>query len=126
MAGPQNVPKESAVQVASEKLVAAMEQEMQQYLESVMQAVNDAPDGAWIAGSEESVRDLSADFRRRVFRPRCADAGGRGGSRFFPLRTTRQRASVWRIKVAKTSPCSRSTAVSRSGGVGGTHRKQAA
>ena len=67
MAGPQNVPKESAVQVASEKLVAAMEQEMQQYLESVMQAVNDAPDGAWIAGSEESVRDLSADFRRRVF-----------------------------------------------------------
>jgi hypothetical protein len=44
-----------------------MEQEMQQYLESVMQAVNDAPDGAWIAGSEESVRDLSAGFRRRVF-----------------------------------------------------------
>jgi hypothetical protein len=44
-----------------------MEQEVQQYLQSVMQAVNNAPDGAWIAGSEESVRDLSADFRRRVF-----------------------------------------------------------
>jgi len=70
MAGPQNMSEESAVQVAPEKLVAAMEQEMQQYLESVMQAVNDAPDGAWIAGSEESVRDLSADFRRRVFQ--CA------------------------------------------------------
>jgi hypothetical protein len=67
MAGPQNVRRECAVQVAPEKLVAAMEQEMQQYLESVMQAVNDAPDGAWIAGSEESVRDLSAGFRRRVF-----------------------------------------------------------
>lgn len=67
MVGPRNVPEESAVQVAPEKLVAAMEQEMQQYLESVMQAVNDAPEGSWIAGSEESVRDLSADFRRRVF-----------------------------------------------------------
>ena len=67
MAGPRNVREESAVQVAPEKLVAAMEQEMRQYLQSVMQAVNDAPDGAWIAGSEESVRDLSADFRRRIF-----------------------------------------------------------
>jgi hypothetical protein len=44
-----------------------MEPEMQQYLQSVMQAVNEAPEGAWIAGSEESVRDLSAAFRRRVF-----------------------------------------------------------
>lgn len=59
--------EKSASQVAPENLVGALEQEMQQYLESVMQAVNEAPDGAWIAGSEESVRDLSADFRRRVF-----------------------------------------------------------
>lgn len=58
--------EKSATQVAPEKFVAAMEPEMQQYLQSVMQAVNDAPDGAWIAGSEESVRDLSADFRRRL------------------------------------------------------------
>ena len=56
-----------AVQVAPENLVAAMEPEIEQYLQSVMQAVNEAPDGAWIAGSEEPVRDLSADFRRRVF-----------------------------------------------------------
>jgi hypothetical protein len=59
--------EESAVRVAAEELVAAMEQEVQQYLQSVMQVVNDAPDGEWISGSEESVRDLSADFRRRVF-----------------------------------------------------------
>jgi len=67
MIGSRNAPEESACQVAPEKLVAAMEQAMQQYLQSVMQAVNNAPAGAWIAGSEESVRDLSADFRRRVF-----------------------------------------------------------
>jgi hypothetical protein len=32
-----------------------------------MEAVNQAPDGAWIAGSEERVRDLSAEMRRRIF-----------------------------------------------------------
>ena len=57
----------TAPQVASDKLVESMQQEMQQYLQSVMKAVNNAPDGDWIGGSEEQVRNLSADFRRRVF-----------------------------------------------------------
>lgn len=67
MSALRNSSEKSAVQVAPENLVTAMEPEMQQYLQSVMQAVNEAPEGAWIAGSEESVRDLSAAFRRRVF-----------------------------------------------------------
>jgi hypothetical protein len=54
-------------QVAPERLVAALEQETNAYLRAVMQAVNAAPDGAWLAGSEEQVRDLSAEFRRQVF-----------------------------------------------------------
>jgi hypothetical protein len=57
----------TASQVASDKLVESMQQEMQQYVQSVMKAVNNAADGDWIGGSEEQVRDLSADFRRRVF-----------------------------------------------------------
>ena len=57
----------TAPQVASDQFVESMQQEMQQYLQSVMKAVNNAPDGDWIGGSEEQVRDLSADFRRRVF-----------------------------------------------------------
>jgi len=57
----------TASQVAPDKLVESMQQEMQQYLQSVMKAVNNAPDGDWIGGSEEQVRDLSADFRRQVF-----------------------------------------------------------
>ena len=32
-----------------------------------MQAVNEAPDGEWIGGSEEQVRNLAAEFRERVF-----------------------------------------------------------
>jgi hypothetical protein len=56
-----------APQVAPDKFVESMQQEIQQYLQSVMKAVNNAPDGDWIGGSEEQVRDLSADFRRQVF-----------------------------------------------------------
>lgn len=56
-----------ARQVAPDKFVESMQQAMQQYLQSVMKAVNNAPDGDWIGGSEEQVRDLSADFRRQVF-----------------------------------------------------------
>lgn len=57
----------TARQIAPDKFVESMQQEMQQYLQSVMKAVNNAPDGDWIGGSEEQVRDLSADFRRQVF-----------------------------------------------------------
>ena len=54
--------------VASDKFVESMQQEMEQYLESVMKAVNNGCRMATgIGGSEEQVRDLSADFRRQVF-----------------------------------------------------------
>lgn len=57
----------AASQVAPEKFVETMEAELRQYLSAVMQSVNAAPDGAWIAGSEEQVRELSAEFRRKLF-----------------------------------------------------------
>jgi hypothetical protein len=57
----------SAPKVAPEDFVDAMQREMQQYLHSVMKAVNDAPDGQWLANSEEPVRELSADFRRQAY-----------------------------------------------------------
>jgi hypothetical protein len=56
-----------APQVPPEQFVESMKQEMEEYLKKVMEAVNRAPDGEWIAGSEEGVRDLSAEMRRRVF-----------------------------------------------------------
>jgi hypothetical protein len=56
-----------APKVSREEYAKQMKAEMEGYLASVIDAVNQAPDGAWIAGSEEQVRDLSADFRRRVF-----------------------------------------------------------
>ena len=53
--------------VPPEQFVESMKEEIEQYAKDVMEAVNKAPDGAWIAGSEERVRDLSAEMRRKVF-----------------------------------------------------------
>ncbi len=54
-------------QIPPEKFVETMKDEIEQYVKDVMEAVNEAPDGEWIAGSEERVRDLSAEMRRKVF-----------------------------------------------------------
>ncbi len=53
--------------VPPEQLIESMNEDLKQYAKEVMEAVNDAPDGQWIAGSEERVRDLSAEMRRRIF-----------------------------------------------------------
>ena len=57
----------STPQVVPEKLAVALKEKTEEYLLSVMQAVNAAPDGRWISGSEEQVRDLAAEYRRQVF-----------------------------------------------------------
>jgi hypothetical protein len=54
-------------QVSPESFAAEMRRETDLMLQEVMQAVNKAPDGAWINGSEEQVRSLMGDYRRRVF-----------------------------------------------------------
>jgi hypothetical protein len=53
--------------VSPQQFAESMKQEFEQFAKDVMEAVNDAPDGQWIAGSEEQVRDLSAEMRRKVF-----------------------------------------------------------
>jgi hypothetical protein len=54
-------------QVPPEEFVESMKDELEQYAKEVMKAVNQAADGEWIAGSEEQVRDLSAEMRQRIF-----------------------------------------------------------
>jgi hypothetical protein len=44
-----------------------MRQEAEAILGQVADAINDAPPGAIISGSEEKVRDLFADLRQRAF-----------------------------------------------------------
>lgn len=52
---------------AGERLKAALAGEFERLVREVSRAVNDAPDGAWIKGSEEKVRELTGEFRRAVF-----------------------------------------------------------
>jgi hypothetical protein len=58
---------ETSPRVSPQQFADSMKQEMEEYLKEVMEAVNGAADGEWIAGSEEQVRDLSAEMRRKVF-----------------------------------------------------------
>jgi len=47
--------------------VEVMRGQTEQMVEAVMGAVNAAPDGAWINGSEMQVRDLLEAYRQRVY-----------------------------------------------------------
>jgi hypothetical protein len=58
---------ETSPRVSPQQFAESMKQEIEEFAKQVMEAVNDASDGEWIAGSEEEVRDLSAEMRRRVF-----------------------------------------------------------
>jgi len=53
--------------VSPEQFAQSMRAEMEKVAKQVMEAVNEAPDGEWIAGSEENVRDITAELRRRLF-----------------------------------------------------------
>ena len=61
-----------------------MREKMEAMLGKVADAVNEAPPGQIISGSEEQVRDLFADLRKDAFESGVADASGCGGSRFPP------------------------------------------
>ena len=53
--------------VSPEAFARKMQQRVQEILHGVMEAVNKAPDGAWINASEHPVRDLFADLRREAY-----------------------------------------------------------
>ena len=53
--------------VSPKEFAESMREEVNQSLEQIMEAVNQAPDGAWISGSEEPVRDIMAALREKAF-----------------------------------------------------------
>jgi hypothetical protein len=58
---------EGSPKVFAPQFAESMKQEAEQFLHDVMAAVNEAPDGDWIGGSEERVRDRFGEFRKRVY-----------------------------------------------------------
>jgi hypothetical protein len=53
--------------VSPDEFAESMREEVDQYLKQIMEAVNEAPDGEWISGSEEQVRDIAAAMRERIY-----------------------------------------------------------
>ena len=56
-----------SAKVFAPEFAESMKLEAEQLLRDVMEAVNQAPDGEWIEGSEEQVRERFAKFRTQVF-----------------------------------------------------------
>ena len=54
-------------QLDVETYVRQMREKMEAQLRRVAQAVNAAPDGAWVNGSEMEVRDLFAGLRQEAY-----------------------------------------------------------
>ena len=58
---------ESTPQLSRQEFIERMRQKVEEALGHVADAVNEAPPGQIIAGSEEEVRDLFADLRREAY-----------------------------------------------------------
>ncbi len=58
---------DSVPQMSRDQYIEAMRGPFEALLGGVADAVNDAPDGRIINASEETVRDLFADFRRVAY-----------------------------------------------------------
>lgn len=57
----------SEPKLSRDEFIKQMREEMEAMLGRVADAINEAPPGQIISGSEEQVRDLFADLRRQAF-----------------------------------------------------------
>jgi hypothetical protein len=58
---------ESIPRMSREEFITRMRQKMEEALGRVADAINEAPPGQIISGSEEEVRDVFADLRQQAF-----------------------------------------------------------
>jgi hypothetical protein len=58
---------ESTPKLSRDEYILQMRQEMEELLGKVADAINEAPAGHVISGSEEKVRDLFAELRQRAY-----------------------------------------------------------
>lgn len=63
----RSVAMERQVQMSGNRFVEQMRGEFEQAMREVAEAVNGAPDGQWISGSEVRVLELMTEFRRKTF-----------------------------------------------------------
>ena len=58
---------ESTPKMSREEFIGQLRKKMEEALGRVADAINDAPPGRIISGSEEQVRDVFADLRQQAF-----------------------------------------------------------
>jgi len=58
---------ETMPKLSGEAFMVAMREKMDATIRQVAEAINNAPEGYLISGSEEKVRDLFADLRQQAF-----------------------------------------------------------
>jgi hypothetical protein len=58
---------ESTPKLSRDEFIKQMREKMEAMLGQVADAINEAPPGRIISGSEEQVRDLFADLRKQAF-----------------------------------------------------------
>ena len=59
--------RQQQVQLPVEQFIQRMQVEFEQAMRQVAEAVNQAPDGQWINGSEVQVLEVMTEFRRKTF-----------------------------------------------------------
>jgi hypothetical protein len=72
------------------QLKKAVQDDVERLIAEVESAVDRAPDGAIIAGSEEAVREAMARFRQRVYEKAVQLKADAGASAFSPSDGPRQ------------------------------------
>jgi hypothetical protein len=85
---------DAAPNVFPPKFAEKMKQEAEEFLKEVMQAVNQASDGDWIADSEERVRNLTAEFRKRVYERALQERIDAAEAAFSPSGDNRDRSGL--------------------------------
>jgi len=90
------------VQITTEQLRQAVHSDMEKLLDEVTGAVNTAPDGSVISGSEEAVRDAMARFRSLVYE-RAIQLRAEAAEAAFPPLAATTRPTDGRIKVPRES-----------------------
>lgn len=54
-------------QIDADEVIRQLQAEYEKAVRTVVRAVNDAPDGHWIDGSEEPARQALGEFRRKAY-----------------------------------------------------------
>ena len=75
---------EPTPKISRDEYIKQMRQEMEEMLGQVADAINEAPPGYVISGSEEKVRDLFADLRKRAYEKAVQMRGDAAEAAFPP------------------------------------------